>query len=351
MADVLRAEAAGAAYAARQQAIQRITPTSVSYSSSGASRVSTSSVRSTAVSGGSATPATTGRAPAGIDRNELAQQYGFTLAFMNAYPEVGALFDQAVREGWTAEKFQAKFKNSNWYNQHTESQRKAALLSTSDPAEWGQLWNRTQHHVMTLLGDIGGDAGNWDSINAIATHIIWDGWNDERVRNEIGQYIVFGDGGMARGKAGEIQRELNAYSYAMGVKNADSWVQEAVRRAASGRSSIQDFKNDILNWSIAAFPGYEDQLRSGMTMSDIAQPYTQSMSQILEIAPGEVNLFDPTIRGALGWKDSAGKAMAKPLWQFQNDLRGDERWTKTQNAQDAAMGTAHKVLQDMGIYS
>ncbi len=306
-----------------------------------------SAPRSTGVSRTPATSATT--ATPKLDRNELAAQYGFTIAFMNAYPEVGALFDQAVREGWTPDKFQAKFKNTNWYRNTSESQRKAAILSTTDPAEWGQLWNRTQHHVMSLLGDMGGDAGNWDSINAISARIIWDGWNDERVRQEIGQYVVFGEGGMARGKAGEMQRDLNSYAYSMGVKNADSWIQDAVRQSVSGRRSLQDFKNQIMQQAIASFPGYEDQLKAGMTMQDIAQPYMQSMSQILEIAPGEVNLFDNTIRGALGWKDSSGKAASKPLWQFQNDLRSDDRWRKTQNAQDAAMGTAHKVLQDMGM--
>jgi len=73
------------------------------------------------------------------------------------------------------------------------------------------------------------------------------------------------------------------------------------------------------------------------------------MSQILEIPSGSVNLFDNTVRNALSWKDPAGAVGAKPIWQFQNDLRQDERWKKTQNAQDAAMGTAHKVLQDFGM--
>jgi hypothetical protein len=155
---------------------------------------------------------------------------------------------------------------------------------------------------------------------------------------------------MAGGKAGEIQSELNSYAYSMGVQNADWWIQNGVRGVISGRSSLQGLKNEIMNQSIAAFPSFMEQFKAGATLSDIAQPYTQSMSQILEIPAGEVNLFDPTIRTALSWKDTTGKAASKPLWQFQNDLRGDARWKKTQNSQDATMGVAHKVLQDMGIY-
>lgn len=286
-----------------------------------------------------------------VDRGMLAQQYGFTLAFLNAFPEIGTLFDKAVKESWTPDKFQAAFKNSNWYKANSDQSRKMALLATGDPTEFGALWNRTQNHVMQLMGDMGVPQ-NWTTINALSSKIIWQNWNDEQARNELGSYITFGGpGGVANGKAGEYQTELNSYAYSMGVKNADSWIQSAVRDIAAGRGSMQQYKNQIRDQAMATFPGLSDQLKAGMTVSDLAQPYTQSMSQILEIAPGQLNVFDPTIQKALSFKDSNGVAGLKPLWQFQNDLRSDERWKKTQNAQDASMGVAHKVLQEMGFYS
>jgi hypothetical protein len=75
------------------------------------------------------------------------------------------------------------------------------------------------------------------------------------------------------------------------------------------------------------------------------------MAQVLELPPGQVNMFDPTIRKAMSYKDSAGQAAPQPLWDFQNSLRKDPRWAKTQNAQDAAMGTAHKILSEFGVVS
>jgi hypothetical protein len=41
--------------------------------------------------------------------------------------------------------------------------------------------------------------------------------------------------------------------------------------------------------------------------------------------------------------------MAKPLWQFENELRSDPRWKKTQNAQDSLMQVGHQVLADFGL--
>jgi len=36
------------------------------------------------------------------------------------------------------------------------------------------------------------------------------------------------------------------------------------------------------------------------------------------------------------------------LYDFENDLRKDKRWNKTQGAQDQAMSTVSRVLQDFG---
>jgi hypothetical protein len=306
-------------------------------------------VRTTGKVSTSRTAAPKAAAPAKIDNAALAQQYGLVAGFINAYPEIRTLFNQAVTEGWSSDKFQAKFKNTNWYKGMSESQRKAAIMQYSDPAEWSSLWTKTNAHVRDMMGSAGANPDDWSQVDKIASKMIWEGWNDEQAHDYIGSIIVFGPGGLAGGKAGEAQAELNQYSYAMGIKNSDSWIQSAVRQVASGKKSTQDFKNEILASAVATFPGFEKQLKSGATLADLAQPYTQTMSQILEIPQGQVNLFDPTIRNALSWKDQQGQAASKPLWQFQNELRTDPRWTKTQNAQDATMGTAHKVLADLGF--
>lgn len=279
-----------------------------------------------------------------------AAKYGYSIAFLNAYPEIKDLVQKAIKADWSVDVFQAKFANSNFWKTHGDAARKAAVLQVDDPAEYGAMWNRTQQHVAQMLGQQGGSTSDWATINAVAGKIIFEGWNDERAMQEIGQHVTFGTNGQAGGKAGEAQAELNQYAYNMGVKNSDTWIQQAVRDIASGKKTPLDYKNQIMQQAIAAFPSYADQFKAGSTLQDLAQPYIQSMSSILEIAPGQVNLFDDSIRNALNYKGSDGKVGAKPLWQFQNDLRSDPRWKLTQNAQDASMGVAHKVLQDFGLY-
>lgn len=297
--------------------------------------------------GGSATPPS--KAASGIVDEELARQYGMTLGLLNAYPELKNLFNQMVKEGWTQPKFNAKLADTTWYKTLSDAQRKSIMLKYTDPATYNKQYNDAASKIRLMMADIGADPNDWNQIYTITSKVVNEGYTDDQARDYLGQYIMFDSAGLAHGKAGEIQQTLNSYAYQMGIQNSDSWTQDAIRQVIRGKGNVQDFKNAIMEQSIATFAGWEKQLRAGATMQDLAQPYMQSMSQILEIPGGSINLFDNTIKTALQWKDSSGQAGAKPLWQFQNDLRQDERWKKTQNAQDAAMGTAHKVLQDFGM--
>ena len=84
-------------------------------------------------------------------------------------------------------------------------------------------------------------------------------------------------------------------------------------------------------------------------MSDLASSYMQDYQKILEVGPGQLNLFDPTLTKALQYKDPSGQNASMPLWQFDQTLRNDPRWKQTQNAQDSVMGTAHSILQSFGF--
>lgn len=282
-----------------------------------------------------------------LSSDELAEQYGLTSAFLNAYPELQDLFRQAVSGQWTPDKFQAKFKETDFWKSHPDVWRKNAILEYSDPQTAQQNFERSKDHVRQLLGSLGGDVNDENLVRSLAIKSQWYGWTDDAIRQEAGKSIQFGSNDMLRGSAAQTQLNLNSYAWSMGIQNSDAWMLDAARNISSGTKTEQDYKNEIMGQAISMFPQFEKQLRGGMTVNDLAQPYMQSMSQILELAPGSINLFDPTIRKAMS--DRSSPDGFKPLWQFQNDLRQDPRWGKTQNAQDSVMGNAHKVLQDFGL--
>jgi hypothetical protein len=73
------------------------------------------------------------------------------------------------------------------------------------------------------------------------------------------------------------------------------------------------------------------------------------MSQILEINPEAINVNDQTIKKALLNITPEGQPSVKPLWQFEQDLRKDERWRYTKNAEQELMGTGIRLLRNFGL--
>jgi hypothetical protein len=113
---------------------------------------------------------------------------------------------------------------------------------------------------------------------------------------------------------------------------------------------VNFYQDYIRKQARALAPSFANELDSGMDLVDIAAPYIQSKAKLLQLNPADIDLFDHDVRGALSAKDQAGvKPTSKSLWQFEQDMRNDPRYLKTDAARDQAYGVAHKVLSDFGF--
>lgn len=284
------------------------------------------------------------------DRSQQAEEYGFTEAIFNAIPELKALFNKAVDGGWSAAKFQAELRDTKWFKSKPETARKFLIEQYSDPATSKQKIDQQQIKMAQVAKQLG--ITGWilagKNMRDFAIKSLMNGWDDARIRYELGMRTVFN--GERVGELGEITDKLAEYAYAMGQDVGEGNLQGAAKRIISGMMTQQDYENTLRQNAKTMFPQWAKQLDSGQTVADLASPYFASMAQILEVPPGSVNLFDPTIKKALQYKDPASGANAvKPIWQFENDLRNDSRWKGTKNAQDSMMQVAHQVLADFGL--
>jgi hypothetical protein len=103
-----------------------------------------------------------------------------------------------------------------------------------------------------------------------------------------------------QGEGGEAINELRQYAYSMGVNLADSWYTARARTVLQGKGTLQDYKSEIMNKAKAAFPQWGKQIEAGQSVADIAQPYIQSMAQVLELPSGSVNQAGPRARALHG---------------------------------------------------
>lgn len=286
-----------------------------------------------------------------LSMSELAEQYGFTSAFLNANPELKGLFSKMVSEGWGQAQFNAKLRGTKWWKTHSDKERSYLTQTFTDPATAKQNFQAAYTTARQLAEQLGIKDTKYTlaRIQEAAYNVVAKGWNESQLRYYLGQYVYF-DGGSMQGQGADVQNELRQYAYSMGVNMSDKWYADNTRQVLRGLATTSDFKNQMLRTAKAQFPQYGKQLDAGQTVADIAQPYLQSMSQILELPSGSINLFDPTIKKALQYKDPGTlQNTAKPLWQFENDLRADPRWKATKNAQDSMMQIGHQVLSDFGF--
>ena len=146
--------------------------------------------------------------------------------------------------------------------------------------------------------------------------------------------------------------------YFVGIKNlaasnglmlSDSAATAYANGIVSGRMDENTVYNTLRESAANAFPSYADKIKAGIDLKTLADPYIQSMSNILEVPDTGIDLFDPKIRSALSFTLPDGKVGSKSIYDFEKELRQDPRWQYTNNARQQAASVATTVLKDFGF--
>lgn len=282
-----------------------------------------------------------------LDRSELAQQYGFALAFLKSDKSLWSLFNDAVKNDWEPDKFVAKLKTTQWYKKNGESARQYELLKHTDRASWQQQLTALQSQIMDRASQLGAVV-NGTTASRIAQNAMKFGWNDSQVQDTLSQYVRAVNG-VYGGSTGNSIDSIKSTAYRNGIRMSKATEQRWAEQLASGSQSAEWFQQHIRKLATSLAPGYADQLNAGLDLQDIVSPFVESKAKLLEMDPADIDLFDKDIRAAVSGTTKDGKPATKSLWQFEQDIRGSSAWLKTQNAQDSVMSTAKKVLADFGF--
>lgn len=285
-----------------------------------------------------------------VARNEQAELYGFVEALLDSNKELRNLFNKAVKGQWTADKFQAELRDTKWFKTHSASEREFLTLKFGDPKSAKQKLDQAYVKVRQMAAQLGlvESPSLLKKMNSWAYNVVAKGWDEGMLRNEIGKFVYFGKA--LQGEGGEVQMKLKELAYDMGVTMSGSWYADKSRNVIRGLATVQDYEDEIRRQAKAMYPQFSKQIDAGQTVAEIASPYLQSMQNILEVPVGGISIQDKTIKSALQNKNKlTGQTEIMPLWQFENQLRSDPRWKKTQNAQNSMMQVAHQVLSDFGV--
>jgi hypothetical protein len=273
---------------------------------------------------------------------------GWNRAVLTTYPELAALFRKGVAKGWDATRFQAEVRNTKFYKNNAESWRNTEILRLTDPKTYNQQIGNVKDDLIAQAEAMGATLTGKALTSAI-NQVYRLGLKGSQVTKLLSNYVVAYNGVLG-GAAGKAQQELKALARANGVSYNDNWYTTAAKNVVGGVRAAQDYEADIRAQAASAFPVYAEQIKAGQNVAEIASPYVNRMSALLEINPNDIDLFDNSIKQALsGRNPETGKAETKSLWQFENDLRKDPRWQKTNNAKETYATATQGLLKTWGL--
>jgi hypothetical protein len=158
-----------------------------------------------------------------------------------------------------------------------------------------------------------------------------------------------GEAGIPEGPIGQSFVQIKNFASRNGIMLSDQAAGDYATQIAVGKIDDNTVFNAIRESAASAFPQLADKIKAGIDVRTLADPYIQSMSNILEIPSTSVDLFDPKIRGALAYTLPDGKLATKSIYDFEKELRQDPRWQYTDNAKKVVADSTLKVLQDFGF--
>ena len=175
-------------------------------------------------------------------------------------------------------------------------------------------------------------------------------WLDEKIKSRVARGLVDVNSlNIPEGPAGKYFVAVKQLAANNGINLSDSAARSYATDIVAGVIDQDTAYNTIRESAANAFPSLGDKIKQGVNLKTLADPYIQSMSNILEIPDTAIDLFDPKIRSAMAFTTPDGKVGTKSIYDFEKELRQDPRWQYTNNARQQAASVATTVLKDFGF--
>lgn len=291
--------------------------------------------------------------PDKINKKEMAAQYGFALAFMNSNPELKKLFTKAVKQTWTPDKFVANLRGTKWFKKHSASVRNAILQKTADPATYKANVDQMYSTVRDAWGKTFGAAGlNEKHLRQLASQAHMMGWSEAQLMDHMSagiDYQKFLASSSLGGQAAQTRAQLDSLISNYGVDLGNTWKAGRLERILEGDQTIEGVQDQIKQMAKQEYKAFAEQIDSGATVNEIADPYRQKMADLLEMNPNDIGVKDSYIQKALRQTSNQGHAAAMDYADFTDMVRQDNRWQYTDNAKKQVAGVTEGLLRNFGL--
>lgn len=295
------------------------------------------------------------------DPETIKASFGFVGALADAIPELKELLNQAIAGQWTNDRFIMAVSASEWYRTNSSAAREWITLNAVDPASAkanhiraaGDAWTFGWKHGITLNDEQAAEAALWRMFNPQA--------DEEQFRVHLARtyFNPHQDWHNLTGSAAQAARQIQEIGRAYGWDDWENYDQsrEMLGQMMRGELDVEGLQRKMVDQAKIKYPGLHDQLMSGMTVKEIAEPYMSAYSRVLETPQTAINWYDDKlIQEAMQYRpidNNTGKGVESagtmPLHQFETKLREDPRWRKTDNAINTTGQLLERIGKDWGF--
>lgn len=271
-----------------------------------------------------------------------ATAYGITGDLIRAFPELQKVYDLFVAGDTT--QAELEYYKTGYYRGLTTVSKNRAQQKASQPGVYTQGLEafKVEQRKRLIAKGINLDTVTFNSVIQDAYD---KGLDDAQIDLQALSKFTGTIGGDTLGKVQTLEEYADSFGMSYSQTTLNSWSQGIF----SGTNTLSDIQEKIRRDAASAYPVFADDINKGTSVDALTSAYKASMANILEIDSDTISYNDPTFRRALQYVGADGKPAVKPIWQFENELRQDPRWEKTNNARATVDSLSLKVLRDFGV--
>lgn len=242
---------------------------------------------------------------------------------------------------------------TDWFKSHGVSATQRLAQEQTSPGVFKQNIDDALATLRDRAKNIGINATD-DQLRSIAKQVYVYGINDSQQVDLLLKSGAQATTGSATGpgasSTGQMLNNLDDLAYKNGVtinaKDRQLWANDL-----AGGGNVDKYEQILRNKSAAMYSVFGDQIRQGQNLSDLTSAYRDKMANLLEVSTSDIKWDDPLFKDgkAFTTTDAAGKPAQKSLWDFEKDIRNDQRWQYTQNAHDYYSSAATGLLRRFGM--
>lgn len=303
----------------------------------------------------------------------IAEQFGLSETLFKNIDSLKNIFEEYTRpgSGMTDDELRRRIRNDVWYKKNSKEikTRFVQYYNYRDLQESGQADGSTDYEQQIAsierqlekrAAEIGSAAANDPvAIRKAAENIYLTNKEDDKtfiddflaasikpVAGMIGGKVTEGYSGTALTNYNTLVKAARDNGFQVSdILPGGATEAQVLQGIASGKIDVNRVVADARKLAAQGQPQYvRDLLAQGYNLSQVFQPYRQTMATILDIGdPDQIDLNDPLLRSAITDKGDMN------LYDFKKALRQDNRWQYTTQAKEDVSTAALKVLRDFGF--